>query len=1669
MLLRPWVGSSSPSVDLSSWPSEIGKNVEFNEGTLSLRIIPLPLGLGTRKEAEGRIRKLAKQAEQNGSIRASAKLAWAAPTDGERIDRLWRRVMDPEASGSSFWDLLAKTLSNLPSGEKCSAYLPTPHGPSSLVFTLQRGRSVLEAIASADTRLAMRGNDPTELSLARPWYQGEPMTRVASLSSDVPLSISDVNSPENEEFWLAPYRKRTAAVLAGKTPNTMWLDARALAKAILAGDIAATKVLENVHAAHHLTTPSEQSASYCASPEDELATAKRRLGALLSLPTLQRLFGFAFDLLIDTDYLRQNLSKMETPFVLLAPDRDDASWTLARFDHGSGSGRIFCPASWEEVLGNEENASITFGMRNLALRDEEKKPVFDIITIDTALANESSINNQAAKITSTSKGSALAPIEHGLPILQNGGLRIIEAKDIKDDAKPPRDCLPRDMIEDANALKIGDRLMVGVEIKKGQILWRSPDYRVIKFLDPKPEQKVDAGWIEEELSRRRLSADARRRVELDGAMAMPALQRMADSPPDEPVTTPEDPVTARAIKIIEDSTVALWGSDPGGVPPPEIDQKSGKVLRETILPVIEELDITRHFKSPSRPKNDNQLLSPTLRFGWSYYTALAPVFEGGGSMTPDGVANVSKLSPAVSLPAVPEEQSNKLGGRRFLRHERINAPMSLVLENDIQVLGDMKPPQRSADMYVRSTIDPEHSLASTRRLIVPPPVPLQFAMLHDVLRNSGSNVTVPKQGLPGLSLIGRKDTPDDPKPNRVRVGDISSEHRYVYYPDPAASVMVFGLKLPAEEGLENSPFIEDPIAVPVGARTWPDKSVNEQLPAWPDVVPIHLELKSVDAHPGENDSRLRFLGRRWLTAKGKVVAKAQKDAVQVHCVQVSLARGETLVLQAWCAPTVGQLTEWFDAIESAGLLLVAESDATGDLHAACIDILTKQLKTEFPNDVDRYGKAAASACLGAGGLTAPPRETVQTLAGLTYRELLLKPNSVLASPLTMRVTHAVEDCLIATPQLGPEMAITRRVFAPADAVKTPDAALLPAPQTPANFLNGTPLSDWGLDSIQEGATDTLIGGVVRFDPASTGGLLVEAVSAAPFDESLDNPEMGLTREQRLDGNFIPNELEKTKPFGFILNENGTVDFPRKQITVLKLDGLPLPKDGRSRLSPYPLQDLMAAAWGDGRQFGKALRAALPAAFHCSGARYLSIKTRPINRHSGLLPPRDPKDVKAPPESAPCYIWLPATTRPAPPVIDHVSVALSHRWIKPLINTDNSFTVGVEQSCVLTIWHARPFFSSGEGEKIALVLWPPGLFARGSAKDDNGQLLFPTGDQSEPETTPDFYDEDLGAGGSYVTRWGADPLASDDVSQAKFPTGPLIDPARLSLEGTNIPRAFMPIPISGQTSATAAPDTKQPGSDGDPTQAAADQTPVTYMAVALQAFEPRFDPVQELWYVNVALNTDPLPFPRVRLGLVRYQAHAREDDLPLEGSEPVRLRVSTPVKEWVKPLPGRRATVTCRPRENGRFDIAVAIDGPSTDPDAKEQSARPRMVVEVIRSRTMNGIAQEETVKDIDGNLAECEDWSPGSSIVDGNGKPPKGIYLPSDAGYHWSALFTIEGPLDHDGWSHSVVVRETRQLPRARPEKARSAADTGPIFMVRIPLERETISACDERNGYPKQ
>jgi hypothetical protein len=295
-----------------------------------------------------------------------------------------------------------------------------------------------------------------------------------------------------------------------------------------------------------------------------------------------------------------------------------------------------------------------------------------------------------------------------------------------------------------------------------------------------------------------------------------------------------------------------------------------------------------------------------------------------------------------------------------------------------------------------------------------------------------------------------------------------------------------------------------------------------------------------------------------------------------------------------------------------------------------------------------------------------------------------------------------------------------------------------------------------------------------------------------------------------------------------------------------------------------------------------LRCSLSNVLTSTGARHVKLRAVAIPRHSGLMPQAPGKPSAENAARGPfAEFWLPSTAVPSPPLVDRIQSGFNDLPMVRVGNlaADGTVTLRAERRSSHRIWLRRPWLSSGEEERLGIVLWPPGLFSKGMSYDDIHSEI------------PDLevLDGDLGIGGQFVSRWGADP-----IMKGSAPAGPLLSPTTFEGDCEDVQTAFMPIPAQ-------APWSPQEGVQGSTEK----QTPRQYFAVALKTFVPKFDPAEELWYVDVALNTASNPTPRVRLGLVRYQPHAREDVQTTDGTPPVRLRVSTPVAEWIQPLPPGR--------------------------------------------------------------------------------------------------------------------------------------------------------------------
>ena len=255
----------------------------------------------------------------------------------------------------------------------------------------------------------------------------------------------------------------------------------------------------------------------------------------------------------------------------------------------------------------------------------------------------------------------------------------------------------------------------------------------------------------------------------------------------------------------------------------------------------------------------------------------------------------------------------------------------------------------------------------------------------------------------------------------------------------------------------------------------------------------------------------------------------------------------------------------------------------------------------------------------------------------------------------------------------------------------------------------------------------------------------------------------------------------------------------------------------------------------------------------------------------------------------------------------------------------SISSWTRRTAVLCVRMERGWFSSGAGERLGLVIWPPALFSFDQDDLASGRVprSRPAGEVADVMDLADFDDAFLGEGGPFVSRWGADPIRG-----GLGPDGPLM-PARAfadheatlhtvddgswdaeseaALDGDRpvyVTRARMPLPRRS----------------GEPKDA-----PTRFMQVGVLAYVPRFDVEQECWYVNVAIDPLGVVEPFVRLGLVRYQPRA-----------PIDLQVSQPIVEWAQILPERtlRASVG-RPLGGRLWPVHVDVSG-----DASRRTREP---------------------------------------------------------------------------------------------------------------------------------
>ncbi|NMR19070.1 hypothetical protein [Cellulomonas fimi] len=278
---------------------------------------------------------------------------------------------------------------------------------------------------------------------------------------------------------------------------------------------------------------------------------------------------------------------------------------------------------------------------------------------------------------------------------------------------------------------------------------------------------------------------------------------------------------------------------------------------------------------------------------------------------------------------------------------------------------------------------------------------------------------------------------------------------------------------------------------------------------------------------------------------------------------------------------------------------------------------------------------------------------------------------------------------------------------------------------------------------------------------------------------------------------------------------------------------------------------------------------------------------------------DPAQVPAADDAAlagePVVLDIPSSARPAAPlVLDAVPLLRWEEGSEP----DEPFAWRQVRRSGVRIWLARPWFSSGDGELL-------------------GVLVFDTHEWVQlPDGTWERRAKAVQAPDGATSLWAADPVVQHGGATSDPTVPPLLTLDHLLLDAVETGAAegvgIRP-PLAGEVS--GGRDRGWPDAPGNPVAVAA-AVPLRDVAgrpaVRVLGYRPEYDEASGRWFVDVAVHPTSALWPFVRLAVARYQPSA------IDGCtlSPVALT------SWVQPLPTRTLTVS-RP---GPEHVQVTLTG-----------------------------------------------------------------------------------------------------------------------------------------------
>ncbi|MFZ1479466.1 MAG: hypothetical protein WAT25_01670, partial [Paracoccaceae bacterium] len=947
------------------------------------------------------------------------------------------------------------------------------------------------------------------------------------------------------------------------------------------------------------------------------------------------------------------------------------------------------------------------------------------------------------------------------------------------------------IVLDADDLTIGTRLVVGRRRADDSTDWRPLMGRQIRFgtTGPTAEKRI----VETVLAQLVGPPESAARIALDSAFTTMGNRVL--------------PLPDQRSEIIVDEAYATWDGGPMGVDCAKSSATDDEV--EDTLSFGRELSLPEkggdrpHILRYGHPYRLAQL--PVYSGGMSLPRTEMPDDTGGGN--PDHITSLLYYPPSCDRGGTTAKVSPYF---RMLRHARIGPPVVLLPSGHARRINGPVGTEVARDLVIRSLAtqderSPDRHLTSravpdlAQRLILPPTLSFDEAARHGLFdsrigtqrpngafahldrnpRTQGFPVTLTRfqRGIEGRQhLLERRIEGESPS-SRLHDGETLGDAvwrergapgRSSYFPDPATRYLAVRLRIPGHDCTHS-----------IGCY---DLWINNQPEVEPRPILLSLEKASAKLAPGLPREVTLPTTRFQPDRMGDIRSVRGRRAFDLRVAQ---RKGEVFDLDLWFVPDGEGFARDFALAQSLGVHLAARDSSAfaSTAKAICLSLRACGLgsveeafsKMQLPAD-----STGTIAYVAPGGKAAPSNGVLKTLGAVIVKRHRSLPLPEIAAVQRLTLTHAVNRLDVADlPKLA--QSLLPDLFS-ASALKNATLAdedgHVPLYARRYGFGRDTLPKPLPEVAESEGETGLVIGGSVEIDFDQVDSIEIWGRMIRPDSALFDDPALGRSIALQQSGTW-PLALTSPKKgqpafrqaesiFGFKLRPDGQVTHTQRDILLLRIDDLVrLPQGGRGKLDllEYFLQS------NNKKQLGRVVHRHQ---FPDGKARVMCIHVNALCRTAGRMatvdriaytgdPWVDPdrsfgfilgdliesamlEAVQMEAISKSVRVVMPASVRPA---------ICETRSPLPVFETEISKsshdglvrTISVDHRPRLRLPLGRGWYSSGEDERLGIVLWPPRDLGTTSIA---GSLPIPGRGRIPLDG---FRDADLGPGGRFVSRRG----------------------------------------------------------------------------------------------------------------------------------------------------------------------------------------------------------------------------------------------------------------------------------------------------------------------------